>query len=1133
MRPSVVRARVGVPIVVAAALISGAVLASAQPPHAVRSADDPHQAVIVLLKDRSANPPFTRTNRNARGSALTTGQLLLLSTLRAAGAQDVHTINVLDAIAATVSTGEEAALRADPRISAIVPDAMIKVVRSPGAKPPARSNRKASTRPATVTLPPASCPANGAVQLDPEAVEAIHAVSDDPDAQTARSLGATGAGVIVGDIAGSIDVNTPELIRPDGTHVISDYKDFTGEGGTVPAEDLESFLDDGMIAAQGNNVYNLADYTAHTLSQPCLIRIEGVAPAVTLDAYKVYAANDFTTTSAFLEAIDYAVNVDQVNVLNEEAGSFPMPDTSADLIKLANANAMAAGVTITVPSYDAGLENTIWSPASQPGVISVGASTTFRYYTQSDSAGYDSIGAAGYVSDNISSLSSGGATEQARSIDVVAPGDLDWTICTANAQIAPHCTNAQGQPSSVTQSGGTSEAGPLVAGVAALVIQAYRTTHHGASPTPQLVDQLITSTADDLGVVGAEQGAGLVDAYHAVEAAKSVHTADGSPTAVGDTLLTDTDQLDAIGNPGTNRHFSLRLTNTGSDTQTVALQSRTLGASTVIATHTAILSDGGATYVDAYGYTHNVVQFTFNVPTGASRLDADIANPGTGQSPVDLTLLDPQRLLTGYSLPQGNGNHGHIDLRNPVPGTWTAIITDLTSAQSGYVGSVQFQAAVSSFAPFGTVSPTTATLAPGASTTVHLTVPMPAEPGDQSASLTISSPQAGAGSVPITLRSVIPIENGTGTFTGTVVGGNGRNFVPAQTLFYNVYVPAHQPALDVQLALGNGAEDPFTAYLIAPDGQNPARASDQLQIGAPGNQATISGSGARLHVLAPERGRWALIVTFTNPVTGDALGTPLTGTVSFAPVTATTTGVPTGGVLTAGTPHVVSVTVHNDSDSIESYFLDARLDQQVTLPLTSITPSTGLALPQPVTATPAQWIVPTQTSQLAASVDSTAPVMFDISPTSGEPDLGSTADGDNAYADYTAPTIDQGDWDIVPQPTGPFGDGPVPGSTASSSLTATTQGFNKDAKSPTGDLWLLGVDPQAAFTPVIVQPGTSSTLYLTITPSGAPGSTVTGDIYLDDSSALSQNGYTPTGDELVAIPYHYTVGALMTSLTPR
>jgi hypothetical protein len=256
-----------------------------------------------------------------------------------------------------------------------------------------------------IPMPPGTCAPNGGVQLDPEAVEAIHAVSDDPHAQTARSLGATGAGVIVGDIAGSIDVNTPELIRPDGTHVISDYKDFTGEGGSVESEDLESFLDDGMIAAQGNDVYNLADYTANALAQPCLIRLEGVAPGVTLDAYKVYAANDFTTTSAFLEAIDYAVSVDHVNVLNEEAGSFPMPDTSADLIKLANANAMAAGVTITVPSYDAGLENTIWSPASQPGVISVGASTTFRYYTQSDSAGYDSIGAAGYVSDNISSLS--------------------------------------------------------------------------------------------------------------------------------------------------------------------------------------------------------------------------------------------------------------------------------------------------------------------------------------------------------------------------------------------------------------------------------------------------------------------------------------------------------------------------------------------------------------------------------------------------------------------------------------------------------------------------------------------------------------------------------------------------------
>jgi hypothetical protein len=858
---------------------------------------------------------------------------------------------------------------------------------------------------------------------------------------------------------------------------------------------------------------------------PCLIRLEGVAPGVTLDAYKVYGENDYTTTSAFLEAIDYAVTVDHVNVLNEEAGSFPMPDTSADLIKSANAAAIAAGVTITVPSYDAGDQNTIWSPASQPGVIAVGASTTFRSYAQTDTDGYDSIGATGYVSDNISSLSSGGATEQGRSISVVAPGDLDWMICTANATVAPDCTNTLGKPSPIVQQGGTSEAGPLVAGVAALVIQAYRSAHGGASPTPALVDELIESTADDLDVVGAEQGSGLVDAYRAVEAALSVHTGDGSPKAVGNTLIASADQFDATGAPGSVQHFTTRLTNTGSSTQTVSLGARTLGASNVVETKAVQLADTDPTFLDQYGYTNNYLKVQFTVPRGEDRLDANIAWPGEGQAPVNLALLDPSGKFTAYSLPNGNGNHGHVDVHNPVPGLWTAVVSDVVSSQGGYTGSVQFDAAVSKFQSFGQVSPSTVTLHPGQSTTVSMTAKNQSQAGDLSASLTFKSPRSGSSSIPVTLRTEIAVNHGSGSFTADIQGGNGRGYVPAQSEFYVVNVPKGEPALDVKLDLGNAETDPYYAYLFAPDGENPARASNQTPEGTGSNQTTVATSGTELHTLDPEAGQWTILVSFTNPVTGDALDTPLYGQVSFAPNAATAKGVPQGGVLASGKPVTVKVTVHNGSQGIESYFLDPRLNQYVTTPLVSITPTGDLTLPLTYEDAEPQWIVPTQTEQLGAAVTSTAPVQFDTSPYNGEPDIGSTAVGDDAYASYAAPDITQGDWDIVPQPTGPFGaTSAAPSSTASLSITAVTQAFNTDATSASGDLWETGVDASAAFSPVVVQPGASATLTLTLTPSAAAGTPVSGVLYLDDYSALSNNGYSPTGDELAAFPYHYTVG---------
>ena len=1072
---SINRAAVALLAMAAASAVAADPAAAAAPPA-------PSQSVIVVMAN------------STQANAAQTAQLSVNSEL--SGAQNVHRLSIVNAVSAKVTPEQEANLRANPNVAEVVPDAAIKVI------PPTQDSQSAATGTGQATLPPGACAPGGGVQLDPEALSAINADSDVPGAKTARSLGATGSGVTIGDIAGSIDVNSPELIRPDGSHVISDYQDFTGEGSVTQSEDIESFLDDGVMAAQSRQVYDLADYTVHHLAQPCLIKLEGIAPQVNLTAYKVYAANDFTTTSAFLQAIDYAVNVDHVNVLNEEAGSFPMPDTSADLIKTANANAMAAGVTITVPSYDSGLTSTIWSPASQPGVISVGASTTFRSYAQSDEAGFWGIGATGWVSDNISSLSSGGSTEQGRSIDIVAPGDLDWTICTDNPQAAADCLNNAGKQTGVKLEGGTSEAGPIVAAVAALVIQSYRATHGGASPSPAQVDSLITGTADDLDVPGAQQGAGLVDAYRAVAAARAM-------TGV----VASTDQLDAIGNPGSTKQFSVTLTNAGASTAHVGLSGRTLGATHVIDGANPNLTTADPSYINAKGVTHNFLKVPFTVPPGQSRLNADIAWPAANGAIVDVTVLDPRGKVEGYSLPEGSGNHGHADIRDPEPGQWTAVIS---AAEPGYTGVVHFEASVASDVSFGTVSPASVTIAPGKSATVSYSVKLPGQPGDQSASLRFVSAGSPASSIPLTLRSLVS----NGHFTADLRGGNGRTGTPSQTFFYNVDVPAGKPALDVTTALAGGNTDPYYAYLIDPDGQTAAQASNQLLVGSTGGSpVTVGGPGAHLHTIDPVKGRWTVLITFTNPVTGNLQSTPLNGTVSYAPVAPKVTGLPTGGTLAAGQAHVVGVTVHNTSTAPESYFLDARLDTTTTMALSSITPSQNLTIPQPVTAVLPQWIVPTNTTNLVATASSTAPIMFDTSPFNGEPDLGSVPNGNTASAQLTAPDITPGDWQITPQSVGAGGANGVPSSTASLGLTVTTKAFDPAASSPNGDIW----QSQNGFTPVIVQPGQSTTLYLTITPNAPSGSLVSGTLYLDDSSQVTQYGTSPSGDQLAALPYTYTV----------
>ena len=106
------------------------------------------------------------------------------------------------------------------------------------------------------------------------------------------------------------------------------------------------------------------------------------------------------------------------------------------------------------------------------------------------------------------------------------------------------------QPTDLQSFGGTSESAPLTAGVAALVIQAYRSTHNGASPSPAVVKQIITGTARDLGLPADEQGAGLLDARAATEAALTWPGGGSAPADVESNLVTSDDQLTLIGKPG-------------------------------------------------------------------------------------------------------------------------------------------------------------------------------------------------------------------------------------------------------------------------------------------------------------------------------------------------------------------------------------------------------------------------------------------------------------------------------------------------------------------------------------------------------------------------------------------------------
>ncbi len=297
----------------------------------------------------------------------------------------------------------------------------------------------------------AACAANRQVQLNPQAIETIHAAGG---RDTAQGLGYTGAGVKVAFIADGLDINNPDFIRPNGQPVFVDYQDFSGTGTSAPTNGAEAFLDASSIAAQGRMVYNVQNYGAG-LPQPCNIRILGVAPGASLVGLNVFGSSNFAFNSVFLAAINYAVNVDHVNVINESFGSNPFPDqASLDLTRLADEAAVGAGVTVTVSTGDAGVTNTIGSPSTDPAVISAGASTTYRAYAQTGIGGITLPGVKGWIDNNISALSSAGFDQTGGTVDVVAPGDLNWALCTPDPALYAACTDFSGNPASVELQGG-------------------------------------------------------------------------------------------------------------------------------------------------------------------------------------------------------------------------------------------------------------------------------------------------------------------------------------------------------------------------------------------------------------------------------------------------------------------------------------------------------------------------------------------------------------------------------------------------------------------------------------------------------------------------------------------------------
>jgi hypothetical protein len=840
--------------------------------------------VIVVLKAQHSNLNL-RTQASRLTAVARANQSPIVSSIKASGGTDVTRLIAPNAVAAHVSAAEVAKLRRDPAVKEIVPDSLVSV-QPPGAAPSQAAgatqvSRRAATRNATSQV--TTCPFNPAGPAqpleEPEADAEINASNGNASAPDEANSIATGKGVIVAIDGMNELAGNPNFTRSNGTHVVIDAPSYTVDNGNA-----ESYLDASSVAAQGNVIYQYSKALPYSsVPAGCTFYIKGDAPGASLvDLTEI--DTPILPMSKILAGIDNVVAKVHANVISESFGNSSVPPSAfGQLLTEADNAAVNAGVTVVESAGDSGSSGTVISAADDPLVLAAGAVDNLRLVAMND--GYSS-----YVSNQMAALSSGGTADTGKLVNLVAPG---WyggeSACSTTATaVAGECP-----PNYSTEAArGTSEAAPLIAGVAADVIQAYRSTHYGATPTPDVVKDILTSTATDLNAPADQQGDGLVNAYAAVKAAQQMPgTTDQQGPGDAPSLVVSPLQLDVTGNGGSVSDQSVSVYNTSDTATTVSGRYRRLGPEYQIGRVVTenISAPSASLPLPPEGATA-APPISFRVPPGVDVLDADMIWPDpTNSNILQVQLFNPQGALVqeSYDDPYGNHDYGsinnggvpniqHVTVSDPMPGTWTARILwsglDVDPAQGPeppgtYRGPIHFkfsgQDYLTSPAFFPVMIPA------HSSVSIPLSIAMPGTPGDHPESVQLSAGDGAAVSLPVARRTLIPANGGR--FNTLITSSVGR--MVGQISTYEIDVPAGRKYIDVKFHTKDAsADNGFTFYLVNPSGTLVATGTSPQMI-----NGTAVGE-ADLYTADPVPGVWQIDVVlnlttsgkeFTQTVYGD------------------------------------------------------------------------------------------------------------------------------------------------------------------------------------------------------------------------------------------------------------------------
>jgi Subtilase family len=984
---------VGVLAVVAAAVASGRVLRvlrAAEHPAAVahprfvrgaaeRSALAPGAAaggrVIVVLKQKNSHVSLAHglASRRAVDAAQ---QAPIVASIRQSGGSHIRGLTLVNAVAAQVSAKEARHLATLSDASQVIPDQQVTetVPLTATTNNVERPRQQQQVCPASPNHP----------LVEPEALEDMHFEGPGPD--EADTI-ADGTGVVVAIDGMNELAGNPNFTRPNGQHVVEDAPDYNPADIPNDGSLDEWFGDASSVAAQGTVVYDYSkELPFSSLPTGCTFVIKGDAPGATLaDLSLVDPSATITTengiqmvtttqsTSSIVAGMENAITLLHADVISQSYGS----GGGSNTLFAADDAAVAAGVTVVASSGDEGFDNTFISPADDPNVIGVGATNTLRLLSQA-------YGFKGWVNDNITTLSSTGTGQPFSSpsapgkyVDLVAPGYGGEAAC--SPLVTAGCPQpTPGNPTVVTglteAFGGTSESAPFVAGAAADVIEAYRNTHGGTSPTPAMVQQILDGTATDIDAPAGEQGAGLVNIYAAVRAAEEMPgtTLRGDRFGFGEShgaLISTPTQLDVSGNGGQTVPEQLSVYNASSSFDLVTAWLRELGpAYQLDPTVTESISAPPASAPVPADGAQAAPPVRFYVPRGVDHLNANMIWPDpTNSNILYYILFDPQGRVVQVSYDYGTGptrtgvtigtvpNIQHTEVSDPTPGLWTAQILwgngrshlqEPPNVPGTYTGTMSFQVTGQNYRVFP--AGTGFTRIPGRSSgTVNVRVPLATAPGDSGLSVQLRGSNGATASVPVLRRTFIPSTGGP--FQATMGTSVGRNQGSPNSLFF-INVPAGEQSMEVALNTADAnADNPYTYELFDPNGNEVVADATPTTTVVPAPNPPVA--LANLSVANPIPGEWEIVVVLNLTTSGNEFSQVINGDVRFNNSgVSVVSGLPTSTstTLAQGTAQPVVLNVTNtlgvgrtytfssnqpDIASVSAY-IPAGATQQVTLPLT-------------------------------------------------------------------------------------------------------------------------------------------------------------------------------------------------------